>query len=167
MINHDFTNIEVLTKEGNSFDDIKLYKVDCQHGIKALTVPYFEFTSNYFNMSVRYEAMGVIFQHKDEETLYLAGDTIFCDFVKNAIAQYAPAKIIINCADAQFEHSGSIIMGTDDILKLHQYAPNLKIIASHLDTVGHATLNRQQLSEFITQHKLTDYIFVPKDGEII
>ena len=48
-------------------------------------------------------------------------------------------KIIINCADAQFEHSGSIIMGTDDILKLHQYAPNLKIIASHLDTVGHAT----------------------------
>lgn len=167
LINHDFTNIEVLTKEGNSFDDIKLYKVDCQHGIKALTVPYFEFTSNYFNMSVRYKAMGVIFQHKDEETLYLAGDTIFCDFVKNAIAQYAPAKIIINCADAQFEHSGSIIMGTDDILKLHQYAPNLKIIASHLDTVGHATLNRQQLSEFITQHKLTDYIFVPKDGEII
>lgn len=167
MINHGFTNIEVLTKEGNSFDDIKLYKVDCQHGIKALTVPYFEFTSNYFNMSVRYEAMGVIFQHKDEETLYLAGDTIFCDFVKNAIAQYAPAKIIINCADAQFEHSGSIIMGTDDILKLHQYAPNLKIIASHLDTVGHATLNRQQLSEFITQHKLADYIFVPEDGEII
>ena len=43
---------------------------------------------------------GVIFQHKDEETLYLAGDTIFCDFVKNAIAQYAPTKIIINCADA-------------------------------------------------------------------
>ena len=31
-------------------------------------------------MSVRYEAMGVIFQHKNEETLYLAGDTIFCDF---------------------------------------------------------------------------------------
>ena len=62
MLNHGFTNIEVLTKEGNSFDDIKLYKVDCQHGIKALTVPYhLDLQVIYFNMSVRYRSYGGYF----------------------------------------------------------------------------------------------------------
>ena len=46
-------------------------------------------------------------------------------------------KLSLTPADAQFEHSGSIIMGTDDILKLHQYVSNLKNNRlAHLDTVG-------------------------------
>jgi hypothetical protein len=44
--------------------------------------------------------------------------------------------------------------------------PNAKIIASHMDNVAHATLNRQTLSEKLHQRNIADKILIPSDGEI-
>ncbi len=156
-----FKNIEILKEEGNEFNGIKLYKTNCIHGIKETTMPYFEM------VGIRHEAMGVVFEHKHEKTLYLAGDTIWCDYVKNAIDKFNPDVAVVNAADARLENSGSIIMGKKDIMELHRYAPNLKIIASHMDCVGHATLNRKQLGEFVEKEGIENFVMIPKDGEAI
>ena len=58
-------------------------------------------------------------------------------------------------------------MGTDDIAKLCQYAPNLTVIASHMDAVGHATLNRKELKEFITAKNISKNFLIPDDGELL
>lgn len=158
---YGFSNVEILTKSGSTFGDITLYKTPCLHGVMEKAMPYYEM------FGFRPDAMGVIFKQKDEPVLYLAGDTIWCDFVKNTIDKFAPNAIVINAAAAQLEHSGPIIMGTDDVLALRRYAPELPVIASHMDTVGHATLSRQQLKEFITANKISHDFLIPEDGEII
>ena len=158
---YGFNNIEILTEDGTVFDDIKLYKTPCLHGNMETAMPYYKM------FGFRPDAMGVIFKHENEPTVYLAGDTIWCDFVKNSIDKFAPNAIIINAAAAQLEHSGPIIMGTDDIAKLCQYAPNLTVIASHMDTVGHAALNRKELKEFITAKNISKNFLIPDDGELL
>lgn len=161
MQKYGFTNIEILSENGTNFDDITLYKTKCLHGVMEKAMPY------YTMFGFRPDAMGVIFKCKNEPTVYLAGDTIWCDLVKETIQKFTPDMIIINAAAAQLEHSGPIIMGTDDVLALHQYAPNLTVIASHMDAVGHATLNRKQLKTFITQNNISQNFLIPNDGETI
>ena len=158
---YGFNNVEILTEKGSTFGDITLYKTPCLHGVMEKAMPYYKM------FGFRPDAMGIVFKQKDEPVLYLAGDTIWCDFVKNSIDEFAPKAIIINAAAAQLKHSGPIIMGTDDVAALRRYAPDLTVIASHMDAVGHATLDRKGLKEFITANNIADDFLIPEDGEII
>lgn len=161
MQKYGFKNIEILKENGTVFGDITLYKTDCLHGVMEKAMPYYKM------FGFRPNAMGVVFKAENEPVIYLAGDTIWCDFVKNTIDKFAPNAIVINAAAAQLEHSGPIIMGTDDVLALRRYAPELPVIASHMDTVGHATLSRKQLRQFITVNKISYNFLIPNDGEIL
>ena len=156
-----FSNIEVLTNEGSSFVLTRLFKINCEHGDKKKAKAVFN------RLGMRYEAMGVILQHEEEKTIYIAGDTIWCDNVKNAIDKYKPEYIVVNCADAQLQDCGSVLMGCEDIKRIHEYAPNIKIIASHLDCIPHATVGRKELKQYIKNNKLTDFVIIPDDGQII
>ena len=158
---YGFNNVEILTEKGSTFGDITLYKTPCLHGVMEKAMPYYKM------FGFRPDAMGVVFKQKDEPVLYLAGDTIWCDFVKNSIDEFAPKAITINAAAAQLKHSGPIIMGTDDVAALRRYAPDLTVIASHMDAVGHGTLDRKGLKEFITANNIADDFLIPEDGEII
>ena len=111
--------------------------------------------------------MGVVFKHPEEKTVYVTGDTIWCDEVKKVIDVHQPDYVIVNCADAQMKGCGSIIMNAQDVKELHTYAPDVTIIASHMDTVGHAALSRKQLQKFAKDNKFANSIIIPKDGEIL
>ena len=45
-------------------------------------------------------------------------------------------------------------------------APDAKVIASHLDTVSHLSVTRDDLKEFKTKNNIGN-LLIPKDGEII
>lgn len=156
-----FTDVEVLKETGTVFNGITLYKTGCIHGKPAAAMPY------YKKYGFRPDAMGVVFKAAGEKTVYIAGDTIWCDFVKNAVDKFVPEIIIVNAAAAQFIHSGPIIMGTEDIAALRSYAPNAAVIATHMDAVGHATLSRDGLRSFITANKLDKDFYIPADGETL
>jgi len=152
-----FNNIEIIAESGIDFEGIKLTKTECLHGIRSIAEPVF------LGNGMRWEAMGVVFKNSNEPTLYIAGDTLMFDGVKNAIDKFKPEYIIVNAACAQTPTSGPIIMGLDDIKELHKYYPAGKLIASHMDNVGHATLCRADLRN----SEVKDYIYVPADGEIM
>ncbi len=154
-----FANTEIISENGTEFKGITLYKTECLHGVREKIQPYCD------AMHIRPDAMGIIFNAPDEKTLYLAGDTIWYDGVKRALDAYKPFAVIVNAACAQLKHSGPIIMGTEDIMALHTYAPDVKIIASHMDTVSHATLNREQLRKFVDANNLSGCVIIPEDGE--
>ena len=135
-----FTDTEIISAEGTVFNGVVMYKTECLHGVKEKVQPYYD------ALDIRGDAMGVVFMYPGEKTLYLAGDTIWYDGVKRALDKYSPDAVIVNAACAQLKHSGPIIMGTDDVLALHEYAPNVKIIASHMDTVGHATADGETVN---------------------
>lgn len=156
-----FNNIEIMSVDGTTLGNVVMYKTSCLHGDKVKSKPYYE------AYKLRSNAMGVVFTGKDEQRLYLVGDTIFFDGVKEAIDKFSPYVAIINCAGAQFRESGPIIMDTDDVLALHEYQPNLRIVASHLDAVGHATVSRNDLKQFIYDKNIEDSVLIPEDGEYV
>lgn len=152
-----FDNIEVLSFDGIDFEGIKLYKTECRQGIRAIAEPVF------LGNGMRWEAMGVIFKSETEPTFYLAGDTIMYEEVKETIDKYKPQYIVVNASCSQTPTSGPLNMGIDDIRELHEYYPEGKLIASHMDNVGNSTLFRTDLHS----SEVKDYIYPPADGEIM
>ena len=113
-----------------------------------------------------YDAMGVIFKSKNEKTLYLAGDTIWCDEVKNTLDKYNPDVIILNACAATVLNGERLIMNIDDVDEVIKNAQNSTIIASHMDTVSHLTITRDDLRKYKEKMAITNFL-IPNDGEII
>lgn len=155
-----FTNIRILDNN-TLFNDIHLTKVGGQHGTDSMyAVP---------DLAKRLgDTMGVVFHAKGFKTLYIAGDTIWCDETTRVISNYKPEIIILNTGYARLKNfNGSIIMGKDDVKHAYQTASNAIIIATHMDAVNHAMLTRKKLREYITKEGINDRVLVPNDGETI
>jgi L-ascorbate metabolism protein UlaG (beta-lactamase superfamily) len=150
-----FTDVRVLT--GNpEFQGVKLRKVPGQHGSDlALQVAY----------EGLQEVCGVVFSHPDEKTLYLAGDTIWNEYVAANIAAYRPEVIILNAGDAQVPGLGNIIMNAQEVREVCAAAPTAKIIATHFEAVNHAIAKREDLRRDLVEHNLVDRVLIPQDGE--
>ena len=156
-----FADVRELAPEGTAFGGVTLCKTPCRHGAPEKAKPVFA------AVGIRYEAMGVVLKAAGEPTLYMVGDTIWYEAVAESLARFRPDAAVINAARAETGGSGPIIMGLEDIAALHEAAPEMKIVASHLDTVGHATLSRADIRAWAREKGLTDILLVPEDGEIL
>jgi|TARA_R110001592_G_scaffold145195_1_gene368735 L-ascorbate metabolism protein UlaG (beta-lactamase superfamily) len=150
-----FTDVRMLT--GNpEFDGVKLIKTPGQHGSDECVTAIYDLLG---------EVCGVVFRHLAEPTLYLAGDTVFNDYVAGNLRTFLPDVIVLNCCDAQVVGFGSIIMSKEDVREVYRAAPEARIVASHMEAVNHATLTRAALRAFLAEHEMTDRVLVPEDGE--
>ena len=107
---------------------------------------------------------GFVLSAPAEPTLYIAGDTILCDEVRAAVAEYAPDVIVVNASAARFNSGGPIVMDNDDVVALAREAPAARIVAVHFETVSHSTETRADLRERLRAEGLTDRVSVPEDG---
>lgn len=153
--NLGFNDVRII-EEVSDFAGIKLYKTGCQHGRRETIKPLCE------QVGLPYDSMGIVFKAKNEKTLYLAGDTIYCNEVKCALDKYKPDVIIVNACGATVITGEKIIMDCDDIKAISNYTPNATIIASHMDTVSHLTVTRDDIKNL----KLNNVV-VPDDNEIL
>lgn len=150
-----FTNVRVMT--GNpAFEGIKLIKVPGQHGSDECVQAMYDALG---------EVSGVVLKHPSEKTLYLAGDTVYNDYVLGNLNTFRPDVVVLNCCDAQVTGLGSIIMSKEHVKAVYETAPQATIIASHMEAVNHATLTRHELREFLAEHHMFDRVRVPEDGE--
>ncbi|QWV95291.1 MBL fold metallo-hydrolase [Geomonas oryzisoli] len=150
-----FTDVTVLTQQ-TQFAGITLIKTSGQHGSDAAMAKLGDRLG---------EVCGVILQHPDEKTLYLAGDTVWNAHVADALRKYAPGVIVLNCGDAQIIGIGSIIMGKQDVHEVCKAAPEATIIASHMEAMNHAVLSRKELRDFLKENGMIQRVLVPEDGE--
>lgn len=155
MADKGFTNLTVLS-ENTLYEGIKISITRGQHGSDKII----ELLSDRLGI-----VSGFVLEHKDEKTLYLAGDTIWNTHVENAINTYKPEIIVLNAGDAQIPGLGSIIMGKEDTLIAHKFAPNATIITTHLEAVNHTALSRSELRAYIKENGIEKYVLVPEDGE--
>lgn len=149
-----FTDVRVIGPDV-MFGGVTLSKTGGQHGDET--------------MSARLgEVMGVVFQHPQTATVYIAGDTIWSSHVDAAISGFQPDIIILNTGYARFQgFDGSIIMGKEDLARAYQAAPGATLIGSHMEAVNHAMQTRQELREYIAEQALDPArVLVPEDGEI-
>jgi L-ascorbate metabolism protein UlaG (beta-lactamase superfamily) len=107
---------------------------------------------------------GYVITHQDE-SLYFAGDTIWCDEVAQALDKFNPDHIVLNGGGARFIAGDPIIMDIQDVLKVCSYAPKAKVYVVHLESVNHAKESRSDIKVAIKANDFTDRCCVPDDGE--
>ncbi|MDA0182509.1 MBL fold metallo-hydrolase [Solirubrobacter phytolaccae] len=114
------------------------------------------------------EAMGIVsgfvLHAPGEPSVYIAGDTILCKEVMDAVDEHRPALIVVNASAARFNTGDPIVMTNDDVVELARAVPTATIVAVHFETVSHSTETRAELRTRLSAEGLTDRVLVPEDG---
>jgi L-ascorbate metabolism protein UlaG (beta-lactamase superfamily) len=108
---------------------------------------------------------GFVLKAKDEPTLYIAGDTIWCSAVQDALDLYEPDVIVLNAGGARFLEGNPITMSASDVITVCRRAPKAKIVAVHMEAINHCLLTREGLAFEIEAAKMTARVRIPDDGE--
>lgn len=148
--NSGFTDIEILSLD-SKFHEIELTRTPGQHGRGDV-------------LKVIGEVCGVVFAHPDEKTLYIAGDTVWYEGVDEIIKNHQPDVIVVN-GGGNILMGEMLVMGKEDILKVHKARPDAMILSVHMEAMNHWTLSRDALKSFAVENGFSDSLFVPEDGE--
>lgn len=149
-----FKNIYVLGHQ-TALDDVLLTYVEAKHA------------SNDQMLAVAGKSCGVIFEHKDEPTTYLLGDTVWYENVENTLKKYQPKVAIINAGNNQFSEGGPLVMGAEGVHEVHKTLPSTMLFATHMEAVNHAFLTREELANYAEKHGFSNQLTIPADGEEI
>lgn len=112
------------------------------------------------------EVSGFVFKNGNH-TLYVAGDTIWCSDVEDALYRFNPDTTIVNAGGARFLTGDPITMTPEDIMRVHESLPSTSIIAVHMDVVNHCLIKRDDLKKFCQEKGLISKVRIPIDGEQI
>jgi L-ascorbate metabolism protein UlaG (beta-lactamase superfamily) len=112
-------------------------------------------------------ASGFVLAADAEPTLYVAGDTIWCDEVVAALAAHQPDVTVVNAGAAQFVEGGPITMNAADVIDLAQGVPSTQVVAVHMEAINHCLLTREELRRHLRRMGLAAWVLVPEDGEEI
>ena len=93
------------------------------------------------SLNPRSKVSGYVIKFQDE-SLYIAGDTIGYEEVESALEKFNPHNTIVNGGGAKFTFGDPIVMNTEDILKLCHFAPFSKVSVVHLESVNHSQETR-------------------------
>jgi L-ascorbate metabolism protein UlaG (beta-lactamase superfamily) len=113
---------------------------------------------------------GFVLQSENEPTIYIVGDCIFNDRIKEAIDRYKPNVIITNSGGAFIPgyEQNLILLDEEETLELALYAKESQIVAVHLEGLDHSTVSRASLKRALLQSDVnTDRFLIPLDGEIL
>ena len=108
---------------------------------------------------------GFVLRGPGEDPLYIAGDTIWCAEVQEALQQFCPATIVVNAGAARFLEGDPITMTAADVISVCRAAPHAKIIAVHMEAINHCLLTRQELRAQAQAAALTPQLLIPNDGD--
>jgi L-ascorbate metabolism protein UlaG (beta-lactamase superfamily) len=100
-----------------------------------------------------------------EDPLYIAGDTIWCAELQQAIVQFRPAAIVVNAGAARFLEGDPITMTAADVISVCRAAPEAKVIAVHMEAINHCLLTRAQLAAEVQAAGGARQLLIPNDGD--
>ena len=91
--------------------------------------------------------------------VYVAGDTIWCDEVADALARHRPRVVVLNASGARFTEGGPIVMDTADVRRVRE-STDAAVVVVHLEAINHCLEPRSAYREI-------EGVLVPDDGETI
>ena len=104
---------------------------------------------------------GFVLRADGEPTVYVAGDTIWCDDVRAAIDEHDPDVIVVNASGARFVEGDPIVMTADDVVTTARHARG-HVVAVHLEAINHCLETRADLLARIEAEGVD--VSVPADG---
>jgi L-ascorbate metabolism protein UlaG (beta-lactamase superfamily) len=96
--------------------------------------------------------------------IYLTGDCLLTDSLKNNLIRTVPDIVIANAGAAKFKFGKPITMSITDIQDISKSLTKSKIFVCHLDALNHCSETRNYCKK-----QILDYsnIYIPNDGEEI
>jgi L-ascorbate metabolism protein UlaG (beta-lactamase superfamily) len=91
--------------------------------------------------------------------IYIAGDTVWCAEVEEAIAEHRPRVAIVNGSAARFVDSEPLVMTTSNIAEVARRVPTVVVV--HLEAINHCIDTRADVRRALPN------ALVPEDGETI
>ena len=130
---------------------MSITRTECQHGSGEV-------------LAEMGQASGFIFRSSREPTVYWAGDTILTDAVAEMIARDKTKVIITHSCGAMWGKGVLIVMDAAQTVVVCRAAPNSIVIATHMDSVDHATVSRQSLPEYANSNNISPaQLLIPQD----
>jgi L-ascorbate metabolism protein UlaG (beta-lactamase superfamily) len=141
--------------EGNAeFGSITIHRTGGEHGTGEIA-------------KAMAPVSGFVLEAEGEPRLYIAGDTVWCTVVSDALTKFQPNVIVLNAGGARFLEGDPITMTGDDVVDVCQAAPASKVIAVHMEAINHCLLTRAQLREHLKDIHVNEQVSIPADGEVV
>jgi L-ascorbate metabolism protein UlaG (beta-lactamase superfamily) len=93
------------------------------------------------------------------DDLYIAGDTVWCPEVEEAIARHRLRAVVVNGSGARFIDSGPIVMTIEDIRRVTAHVAAVVVV--HLEAQNHCIETREEVKGALPG------VIVPDDGETL
>jgi L-ascorbate metabolism protein UlaG (beta-lactamase superfamily) len=105
---------------------------------------------------------GFVLSADGEPTLYIAGDTIWCEEVRSAISVHSPDVTVVNAGGARFNFGDPITMTPEDVIATAE-ATSGKVVAVHMEAINHCVVDRAALRDATSEER----VLIPADGETL
>ncbi|GHN01710.1 hypothetical protein WSM22_31990 [Cytophagales bacterium WSM2-2] len=145
-----FTNLHLIDSS-IEFKGLKITRTGGQHGTG-------EIGKRMGNVS------GFVIEFNNQK-IYIAGDTIWCPEVEQALATHRPDFTVLNAGAARFDQGDPITMTAEDVMKVSEKLSSTKVIAVHMETVNHCDLKRDEIKKILSGKGIR--ALIPVDGEKI
>lgn len=99
-----------------------------------------------------------------EPSVYLVGDAVWGDDVRDAIVRHAPDVVVAPAGAANFGFGADILFSLEELAQLVELAPG-KVVLNHLEALDHCPTTRAELRAFMVARHPTRDVLVPEDGE--
>lgn len=146
-----FKNVTAVHSD-HSWDGITFHRTGGRHGHGAIAVKMAPVS-------------GFVITAREEPSVYIAGDTVWCSCVRKAMHKYKPDIMVCNCGEARFSTGRAITMGTGDIQRICSFYPDVKVVAVHMEAWNHCRLTREALTGFLKENQWESRVSVPSNGD--
>lgn len=109
---------------------------------------------------------GFYLAHPDEPSVYLTGDTVLTDPVRDAIGRLKPEVIVAPAGAANFGFGPDLIFTLEELVELARLAPG-DVVFNHLEAIDHCPTTRAGLRERLDIAGVGGRVRIPADGEAV
>lgn len=143
-----FNNLKLI-KESVGFNNIEVTLIKGRHGTGLIG-------------KLMGNSYGVVLKAPKDKTVYITGDTVWCQSVEKTLETYSP-DYVVAFAGAAMIMKQHITLDENDLRHIIEKAPSSKIIAIHMEAWNHCRLSRAQLKQAVVSENL----LIPADGETL
>lgn len=109
---------------------------------------------------------GYVLAPVGEPSLYITGDSILTDTVRDAIERLRPDVVVAPAGAANMGLGGDILFSVDELVELVRLAPGT-VVFNHLEALDHCPTTRAGLRERMRAEGLLDRVRIPEDGAVL
>lgn len=144
---------QVLPNHSNPFFEGKITLIPATH-TRGWLSPFMEHGTGYF------------IDLPSHPSLYLMGDTVLTDTIRDFIRSYQPDYIVAPTGKAQFDIGAPLLLDEQEIIELFTLS-NGTIICNHMEALDHCRISREGLKKLLALSGIKSRYKIPKDGETL